>query len=122
MPYDADEIGRFSLPSDAGLSFAMLTGDFNPIHWVTRAGVAAGFGGTILHGFAIFSRALEGVVRGRFAGDISAVKVWDARFTRPLRLPAGVALWTRNHEAWIGEASGGAPFMTLSFEPRGSND
>jgi acyl dehydratase len=116
IPYGADELARWRLAKDAGLAFALLTGDFNPIHWSSRAGRAAGFGGPILHGFAIFARAVEGLVRGRYAGDLARVHAWDARFTRPLRLPSDVALYARGREAWIGETPGVAAVMTMTVE------
>ena len=34
VPADAHEIAFSALPENAGLDFAKLTGDFNPIHWV----------------------------------------------------------------------------------------
>ena len=117
IPYDVHELARWRLGRDAGLGFALLTGDFNPIHWLNRAGVAAGFGGPILHGFAILARAIEGVVRARFAGDVTRVRVWDAKFTRPLRLPAEVTLFARGNEAWLGDAPGGAAYLALAMEP-----
>ena len=34
VPTDSHEIGRHALAARAGLDFALLTGDFNPIHWI----------------------------------------------------------------------------------------
>ena len=104
------------LERDAGLAFSLLTGDFNPIHWVARAGVAAGFGGPILHGFSMFARAIEGIVRARFAGDVTRVRAWDARFTRPLRLPSAVALFARGTEVWLGDTRGGSAYLAMTVE------
>ncbi|HTL34332.1 MAG TPA: MaoC/PaaZ C-terminal domain-containing protein [Kofleriaceae bacterium] len=115
IPYDAHELARWSLARDAGLAFAVLTGDFNPIHWLSRAGIAAGFGGPILHGFAMFARAIEGVTRARFAGNPSHVRTWSAKFTRPLRLPADVALFARGEDIWIGDAPGTAPYLAMTL-------
>lgn len=116
VPHDAVELARWHLAGDAGLAFALLTGDFNPIHWSGHAGVAAGFGGPILHGFAMFARAIEGVVRARFSGDVARVRAWDAQFTRPLRLPADVGLFARADQAWIGDARGGAAYLTVGLQ------
>jgi hypothetical protein len=106
IPYDARERARWRLERDAGLAFALLTGDFNPIHWIDHAGAAAGFGGSILHGFSIFARAIEGL---RFA----SARVWDAKFTRPLRIPAEVSLFARDNDAWVGDAPGGTPYLVM---------
>ena len=118
IPYDAGELARWQLERDAGLAFSLLTGDFNPIHWVARAGVAAGFGGPILHGFSMFARAIEGIVRARFAGDVTRVRAWDARFTRPLPLPSAVALFARGNEAWLGDTQGGSAYLAMTMEER----
>lgn len=118
IPYGAGELARWRLGKDAGLAFALLTGDFNPIHWSSRAGRAAGFGGPILHGFAIFARAIEALVRGRYANNLARVRAWDARFTRPLCLPSEVALFSRGAEAWVGETPGVGAVMTMTVEDR----
>ena len=60
---DARELEVFDIaPSDA-VDFAMLTGDFNPIHWLKPYAKISGFDSTILHGFASMSWAIEGVQR-----------------------------------------------------------
>ena len=115
VPYQAHELARWSLAHDSGLAFAVLTGDFNPIHWLARAGVAAGFGGPILHGFAMLARAYEGIARTRFAGDVSGPRTIEARFTRPLRLPADVSLFALGNEAWLADAPGTAPYLAMTI-------
>ncbi len=69
VPVDAREIAFFKLKPDAGLDFAKLTGDFNPVHWVPRWAKAFGFRNVILHGFGTLARAIEALNRGLFAGD-----------------------------------------------------
>ena len=116
IPRGARELARYRLARDAGLAFAFLTGDFNPIHWSARAGAAAGFGGPILHGFAMLARAIEGLARARFAGDVGRVRVWEARFTRPLQLPAALALFALDDQAWLGDLPGGSAYLALAME------
>jgi acyl dehydratase len=120
VPGDAREIARFRLPSDAGLSFAKLTGDFNPIHWLTPYARAFGFPRVILHGFGTFARAAEALTRNLFAGDVHALCVLDAKFTRPLPLPANVGVFVRNDEVFVGDMPGGPAYMTGHFETRSS--
>ena len=93
VPVDAREIAFWRLSAHAGLDFAKLTGDFNPIHWVPPAAHAAGFRNVILHGFATLARAIEGMNRTLFAGDTNKLATIDVRFTRPLVLPARVGLY-----------------------------
>lgn len=88
---EAEELERWSIEEGAGLDFAKLTGDFNPIHWLSPAARAAGFPNTILHGFSTMARAFEGLVRAASGGE--RPEVLDVRFTNPVVLPAEVGLF-----------------------------
>jgi acyl dehydratase len=117
VPEGAREIAYLRLPANAGLDFAKLTGDFNPIHWVPAYARASGFKGVILHGFGSLARAIEALNRGRFAGDVTRLSVIDAKFTRPLVLPAKVGVYVGpSGEIWIGDAPGGAAYLEGRFE------
>jgi hypothetical protein len=117
VPTDAHEIGFLKIPADAGLDFAKLTGDFNPIHWLAPYARASGFRTVILHGFGTFARAIEALNRSRFAGDPTKLKVIDARFSRPLVLPARVGVYTSNDGGiWVGDAPGGGAYLEGRFE------
>ena len=119
VPADAHELAFFRLGSDAGLDFAKLTGDFNPIHWVTPYARAAGFRSVILHGFATLARALEGLNRARFAGNPLELATVDARFTRPLVLPAKVGVYaTTDGGLWVGDAPAGGAYLEGRFTTR----
>lgn len=118
VPADAREIAFFAIGPGAGLDFAKLTGDFNPIHWVPAYARAAGFRSTILHGFATMARAIEAVQRRLFAGDARALRLVDVRFTRPLVLPADVGVYVRRDGGvWVGDAPGGGIYLEGRFEP-----
>lgn len=116
VPDDARELARWRLGTDAGLAFAMLTGDVNPVHWIAPYARASGFRSTILHGFATMARAIEGLVRARFAGDPSRLRVWDCKFTRPLLLPAQVGLYTQGADVWVADAPGGPAYLAANVE------
>ena len=118
VPADAVELAYWRLSADAGLAFAMLTGDFNPVHWVPAYARAFGFRNTILHGFSTMARAIEGLNRGRFAGDPRRLTVFDCKFTRPLVLPARVGLYLRGQEVWVGDAPGGPAYLAGTFQTR----
>ncbi|MCE9579112.1 MAG: hypothetical protein K8W52_38675 [Deltaproteobacteria bacterium] len=115
VPDDAAELAYWRLGADAGLAFATVTGDINPVHWSRRYARASGFRGTILHGFATMARAIEGVIRTRLAGDAARLRVWDARFTRPLVLPAQVGLYAQDGHAWVGDAPGGPAYLAATY-------
>ena len=118
IPEDAREIAFWNIPVSAGLDFAKLTGDFNPIHWIAPAARAAGFKNVILHGFATLARAIEGMNRALFAGDPSRLATIDVRFTRPLVLPAKVGLYVRGDEVYVGSAKGGPANLVGTFTTR----
>ncbi|HEX8953085.1 MAG TPA: MaoC/PaaZ C-terminal domain-containing protein [Polyangia bacterium] len=118
VPVDAREIAFFKLRDDAGLDFAKLTGDFNPVHWVPRWAKAFGFRNVILHGFGTLARAIEALNRGLFAGDVDALAEIDVRFTRPLVLPARVGVYVRGDKVWVGDAPGGPAYLEGSFKLR----
>jgi acyl dehydratase len=115
-PVDAVELARWKIGPDAGLHFALLTGDFNPVHWIKPWAKAFGFRSTILHGFATMARAWEGLARTRHAGAIDALRTLDVKFTRPLLLPAKVGLYASGDEAWVADAAGGPAYLSARIE------
>ncbi len=115
VPEQVREIGFWRISADAGLDFAKLTGDFNPVHWVPPYAKALGFRNVILHGFSTMARAVEGMNRGLFAGDVRALSYLSVRFTRPLILPARVGLYVREGEVFVGDAPGGPAYMAGQF-------
>lgn len=118
VPVEARELAFFRLRDDAGLDFAKLTGDFNPVHWVPRWARAFGFRNVILHGFATLARAIEALNRGLLAGDPSALAEIDVRFTRPLVLPARVGVYVDTNRVWVGDAPGGPAYLEGTFQVR----
>jgi hypothetical protein len=118
VPVDARELAFFKLGPKAGLDFAKLTGDFNPVHWVPRWARAFGFKNVILHGFGTLARAIEALNRGLFAGDVMMLSEIDVRFTRPLVLPARVGVYVRGDKVWVGDAPGGPAYLEGSFKIR----
>ena len=119
VPDQVRELARWRLTPRDGLDFAILTGDFNPIHWVPAVARASGFKHTILHGFATMARAIEGLNRGVWAGDAGRLAVFDCRFTRPLVLPAKVGLYIDGAGGvFVGDAPGGPAYLIGSYEER----
>lgn len=75
--------GSWQACPDDGLNFALLTGDFNPIHWVESAGKKSPFGSTVLQGMGAFARSFECLRESRPIRDI------EVQFQRPVLLPSG---------------------------------
>ena len=118
VPNEVRELARWEIGSKAGFEFAKLTGDFNPIHWIPPAARAAGFRNVILHGFSTMARAIEGLNRALFAGDVSKLATIDVKFTRPLVLPARVGLYVEGGRVFVGDAPGGPAYMVGSYSVR----
>jgi hypothetical protein len=106
-PEGAREVARLGLSRRAGLDFAALTGDFNPIHWLPPVARASGFRDVILHGFASFGMALGRLVDAELGGDPRRVTRVAARFNQPLVLPAeAVVLSDGEGGVWLGPGLG----------------
>lgn len=124
VPRDAREVCRRRLSPRAGLDFALLTGDFNPVHWLSPYARLAGFRSTILHGFGTMAIALEGAIAGVYHGDVARVGGLDVRFTRPLVLPAKVGVFVGPQGAdgtrslSVGTAPGATAVMLGHLWPR----
>ena len=111
VPASARLLEEWILARDAGLTFALLTGDVNPLHWLPPYARLMGFRGTILHGFAAMARAYVGLERA-FAPR--RLRLLDVRFVRPLLLPARVSLYVEGERLFVG-TTGAAPYLTGSF-------
>jgi acyl dehydratase len=111
VPDDARELARSRLRGDAGLEFARLTGDYNPIHWLRRYAQATGLRGPILHGFASMGLTFEGLTRGLLSGDPSAIAQLNVEFVRPLGLPAAVGVYHSVDRVFVGEAPAAPAYL-----------
>ena len=115
LPTDLKEIAFLKIGRDAGLDFAKLTGDFNPVHWVAPYARASGFKSCILHGFSTLARALEALNRRVFAGDAGRLRTVDVRFTGPLVLPARAGVYISKDALYVGDAPGGRAYLEGRF-------
>jgi hypothetical protein len=114
VPAWAKKLEDWQLGREVGLEFALLTGDFNPLHWLRPYARAFGFRSTILHGFAAMARAYVGLER---ALPAARLRTLDVRFVKPLVLPASTALTVDGSRVFVGDI-GEAPYLTGNFEIR----
>lgn len=115
-PSKAEIIGRVPLGGHAGLEYACLSGDFNPIHWLPPAAWAAGFPRPILQGFATMALAFERLVDARGGGDPWSIRALDVRFTSPLVLPCEASFYIADQYLTVASAPGQPAFLTGTFE------
>jgi len=117
VPAGAREIGYWKLGPDAGLAYALVSGDFNPVHWVRPYARAFGFKSTILHGFSSMARSMECLNRIIFAGKVGTIRTFDVKFIKPLTLPKKVGCYLAADDAvYVGDAPGGPAYLKGTFE------
>lgn len=75
--------GRWSADAYDGVKFAVLTGDFNPIHTLWPVARRTRHRACILHGFGILARSYETILNYGVA-----IEDFDVRFIKPVCLPA----------------------------------
>lgn len=90
-PVDVEEVawetvGRWSVVENDGFNFALLTGDFNPVHWVGWVARFSPFGRKVLQGFGSFARTCEALLAAE--PPTARLHAIDVRFVRPVPLPA----------------------------------
>lgn len=76
-------VGQWQADARDGLRFALLTGDFNPIHWFEPLARRSVFRGLVLHGFGSFVRSYE--LLKQQGVQFSEI---DVRFVKPVPLPS----------------------------------
>ncbi len=77
-----ETVGHWQTNARDGLNFALLTGDFNPIHWIGLAGKLSPFKSKVLHGFGMFVRTYESLA------EQGAIREIGLRFLKPVPLPS----------------------------------
>ncbi len=115
IPLEARELWYGPLDARAGFRFAVLSGDFNPIHWSALAAKGAGFQRVLLHGFGSLSRAVEALAWEQRLTNAEPSWV-NARFVRPLLLPATVGVYASGNQLFLGDAPGGFAYVEGEFE------
>ena len=116
IPENTNEIERWQLSKRSGLHFALLTGDFNPVHWIGLYARLSGFKNVILHGLGTMARAVETLNRCVLDGHPEHLHTLELRFTRPLVLPATPAVYcTENGEVFVGDKPGKTPYAMGNY-------
>jgi acyl dehydratase len=114
VPADAELVETLDLKAESGLEFALLTGDFNPVHWVPPYARALGHRSAILHGFASMARVYEALARF----EAARICMLDVRFVRPVVLPASLGVYRRADAVFVG-LPGQPAFVTGTYSAVG---
>ncbi len=111
VPAEAELVASEAVGRWAGLEYAALTGDFNPLHWWPAYARRAGFSAVLLHGFATAARtwaALERSKQRRIVGG-------EGRFLRPLVLPADLKVLKTEGEAYATDRRDAEPCFVFAY-------
>jgi len=110
------QTASWRLAADTGRRYADVSGDRNPVHLSSLTARPFGFAHAIAHGMYTAGRALADI--GPAAGHTF---VWTADFTKPLLLPATVAVGIAPagdgfaYAVW--KPGGGRPYLTGGVRP-----
>jgi acyl dehydratase len=110
------QTASWRLAADTGRRYAEVSGDRNPVHLSSLTARPFGFAHAIAHGMYTAGRALADI--GPAAGHTF---VWTADFTKPLLLPATVAVGIApagegfSYAVW--KPGGGRPYLTGGVRP-----
>ncbi len=116
---DVTPIDYWQLHPRVGMQFALLTGDFNPVHWSPLYARVMGFRRSILHGFSCMARTMESVIRAELNHDPSRLATFECRFTTPIALPAKVVAYTNpTGGVFVGDAPDAPAYLVGSFTAR----
>ncbi|MFT3927815.1 MAG: MaoC/PaaZ C-terminal domain-containing protein [Myxococcales bacterium] len=99
----------------AGLEFAKLTGDFNPIHWIPQAARAAGFRGVVLQGYGTVAHTIEALNSTLFGGDVHRLGGWSCRLLAPVVLPAELEVYAHAGDVVVVDKASGHAVLTGQY-------
>ncbi len=83
----------FSLPKDLGQRYAVVSGDFNPIHWSRTAARALGFKTLFVQGYCTKALIAHAVIRQLLRGASNKLQAVKVEFRKPVFLPGRVSLF-----------------------------
>lgn len=119
VPSTARELDSWKLGKKSGLDFALLTGDFNPVHWVPSYARMFGFPNTILHGFSTMARTVETLNRRLWFGQIHRLSTFESRFVKPIVFPGEAKVYLDDmNTVFVGKALGGPAYLSGNFTTR----
>jgi MaoC like domain len=78
-------------------SYCRVSGDWNPIHWSRLLARFFGFRAPIAHGMLAFARVLASLPSASESSETRSL-TFEARFGRPLLLPARAELFVDDHD------------------------
>jgi hypothetical protein len=100
-PMDIARIATLEARANDGFTFACLTGDFNPIHWVPSIAKLSGFAGCIQHGFGTLAKSYEHLLKTDKLTRSSCLLKVDFKRTVPLPSTASLFADDSTLSVWV---------------------
>ena len=111
------ELAAFRLGRDLGERYAMVAGDFNPIHWSRLAARACGFKTLFAQGYCAKALIAHALIRQLLNGDVTAFQALRVDFRQPVFLPSEVRLFAGEPLHRDGASTRALSLGTAAHEP-----
>lgn len=121
-------LAELKMPRDLGTQYALVSGDFNPVHWARPAAKAMGFRSTFVQGYCTKAMAAHMIVRHLLRGAGDRLVSLKVEFRKPVLLPARISVFIgeprvssdgiAERSLAIGKALEGEAYVTGSFSYR----
>lgn len=112
LPIPADAmVQQVHVKADIGRRYARVSGDYNPIHLHAASAKLFGFPKAIAHGMWTVARALA-------AFDTTKARRVEARFRKPVLLPADLTVFADASEPehlWVASADGERRYLEMTI-------
>lgn len=86
-------LAELKMSKRLGTDYALVSGDFNPVHWAAPAARAMGFRSTFVQGYATKAMAAHTIIKQLLRGKATDLTSLRVEFRRPILLPARVSVF-----------------------------
>ncbi len=124
---DMRAISDLRMPARLGRQYALVAGDFNPVHWSRLAARSMGFKSTFVQGYCTKALLAHGLIRQILRGAADRLVSLRVEFRKPILLPATVTIFAgppldndgvTERAVAIGRGPGGEAYVTGAFSYR----
>ena len=114
-PCQTTRVATLDASSNDGFTFACLTGDFNPIHWIPSVARLSGFPSCIQHGFGTLAKSYEHLLSAEKLTRGSCMLRVD--FKRTVPLPSTASLYAEGDALSVWVDGMDRPSLQGQFSP-----
>lgn len=124
---DMRAIADLRMPASLGRKYALVSGDFNPVHWSRIAARSMGFKSTFVQGYCTKAMTAHAIIRQLLRGAGDRLVSLRVEFKKPVLLPAKVSVFVgppvtsgdlTTRTLAIGKGPAGEAYVTGDFSYR----